>query len=577
MSLAGIEGSIDYSENGRIRIEAGDLRDGQNSTRVAFAGTAWLGERCISSVLNNAGISERIATIQSELDRDWQGAARRISGDYSFTYVNHDRDTCIIYRSVTSLSPVYYRDSNLRLSWSLNIADMFPGGAPALGDIDENAIPVLALGAPFPPLQTCYRGVRKVPPGTALVVTPQGVTSLRVDTLRADADHGDLGLAEAADGLRHHINDSVVRAVNGHDRAAVALSGGIDSAVVAVEATKSVRSLDAFHATFPHIRSLDTEHQRAQDVADCLGLRMTEVDMSASIANGGDCLTSSSGHLYPTVTCLERFFDLMSSQLEDDGITLLIGGDLGDNLFSADTLRAYGGKIVRGVRGPIAILIDLVEMLGCSDTGVQQALGVKWPWRTTPKAQQAPVQSLLTSKAEEAFRNTYQPVASMQPGDMISAGFSIFADRYSAMLNRVWAPKGISVANPFGDRTLIEYCLGLAPWHRNRVYAGQQIGKTALRAAYLDRLPGNVLQGYSKNVYMSVHGSYVRQNRGFLTALLGEDSVLASTGVIDVLTTRDLIHSAAPAGLLAITTAAGTEIWLRDMSSFPLPDMKVST
>lgn len=576
----GLQGTIERDRAGEVTVLRSSLIPSAGSAgaaipRVVLVGRAWLGGMSIAP----PNRIPQLRKLESELDRDWQSTVRQMTGDFCLTYLNEEQGTCVIYRCVTSTRPVYYRDVGNGINWAMDITRLFSAGTPTIRDVDMDAIPILVSCEPLPPERTCYRGVRKIPPGSALVISKYGVEPVLIDKLATTIDLTELSLRDVAAELRGRINEAVARAVSGHDEIGVCLSGGIDSAVVLAEAAKLVDRTVAFHGAFPQFKALDPERKRAEEVTGMLGVQMFPIEMSASIAIGGDlCLTSSYGQAYPNLTCLEPLLTSFVPRCSEQGISLVVDGDVGDLLFYPLGQRIYTHRVSRR-RGPLALFADILDVLGCANAKVGNISKLSMAKRDAKRDKNEPAtRSLLTREASRKC-NPMCPSSSSSPQDVIAEAFTRNVDSYSMRIQNMWSKYDIELAHPFADRRLIEYCASLPAWHRNRIYAGQAINKAALRAAYVDRLPPSVIRGYDKSAYTSIHETYLRENRAFVAALLDSSSMLAKSGIIEDRTALEFIRSGAgePATLGAIIAAAGVEIWLRGLANAPLPELKGRT
>ena len=146
------------------------------------------------------------------------------------------------------------------------------------------------------------------------------------------------------------------------------------------------------------------------------------------------------------------------------------------------------------------------------------------------------------------------------------------ADIDTNLLMHAFLPNNVLLLHPYADRSLIEFCLGLAPHHRAGFAAGQPISKLLLRLAYLGDLPSSIIGREVRLPYASVQPFYCLNNQAELQTVFGPDSCLAQLGIIDpprmasILTDTSALmdHSG------SLVPAAAVELWLRHIAGVPL-------
>jgi len=106
-----------------------------------------------------------------------------------------------------------------------------------------------------------------------------------------------------------------------------------------------------------------------------------------------------------------------------------------------------------------------------------------------------------------------------------------------------------------------------------RLYAGRRLSKVALRAAYLKRLPTDILSREFKTPYVAVTATMVRRNRRYLTDLLGPESMLASLSVTSHAAIADALNAERDNRDRSelLMRMAAVELWLRKLAAHPVP------
>jgi asparagine synthetase B (glutamine-hydrolysing) len=498
---------------------------------------------------------------------DWRSVVVGARGDFVACFPSCDGRDHVVFRSLMSTLPVFFRDDGIEVTWAIEVSALFPSEGPTLADVDVDVLPIVLKSGPLSGELTCFRGVRKLNPGQALVVGEHGSRILQVDTLEPTDDARGLSLLEAGEALRELIRASVRRSLAGVTESAVCLSGGIDSGVVA-EAGVQRASLVGYHCLFTGVEPLEGERVRAEEIARYLGMEFIPLDMSSSVGPAGRALEHAAGQLYPVLNCFERFYYQLGEELTERGISSIVDGSFGDNLFVGNESRLYGRKPgdapLRGFG-----LRSAIDVLGGVFTTWSQVSGRK-PRPILSPATFATFDTCLSSGAMASVERYFLDLASQPDADFMTV-LAVYGDRYSAIANRAWFRHGLSIAHPLRDRQVIEYCLGLEPWHKVRLFAGQRVQKAALRAGYLGALPASIIKGYPKSIYTEVHDAYVRHNRRRILDLLSESSVLAGLGMIEPGKVKQFVLDGGIGASAELVPLVGTELWLRWLAGEPIP------
>ena len=138
--------------------------------RVTLCGIAWLGEQTfgrgpISDLLALQQMLDETSSVQTQLTR--------LDGDFLLSYLAPDLSCCWLFRNVTGMRALYYRQHSDRLCWSTSIEDLFENG-PTLDDVDLAQLPLLVTSGHLQPTQTCYRNVFSLPAGHGIQIQADG-------------------------------------------------------------------------------------------------------------------------------------------------------------------------------------------------------------------------------------------------------------------------------------------------------------------------------------------------------------------------------------------------------------------
>ena len=196
---------------------------------------------------------------------------------------------------------------------------------------DPVAIAAWISGAPLEPEETLYASLRRVPAGHALVVDTGGSRLVRTWD---PPEPGTLPAASASE-FGALLEGALARALAG-GRAAVFLSGGVDSAAVASAAATASERLGLEP---PLALCVDMEGAREGPtqaaVADALGLVLctAQARVEEGLLDRG--LERVASSLWPTAAMWAPVFDGLAATAAAEGVRVLADGQGGDDLVDA--------------------------------------------------------------------------------------------------------------------------------------------------------------------------------------------------------------------------------------------------
>jgi asparagine synthetase B (glutamine-hydrolysing) len=529
-------------------------------SRIALSGFCSYGRSDAGS-----GISSEawLLELEAALDRDGAGLLRNLPGDFSLCYVTPDFASCAVYRSLTGTRPLYFRRAEGSVTWSTHPIDLFEGSTPRMSDVRLELLPALATAGDIDPSNSCFREIERLPAGYLLLIRRGLVQITAHDEFRPLQVSRPATLSDAADEFRSLVGAATRRRFSGSDRVGVFLSGGLDSAVAAYEVRKVAQDVVGFHWSWRVLPELEHELEAARLVAEALGIRLIELDFSASVGTDGKYVDSMREASLPFNHSFYQCFAATAVAAAEQGVELLTSGHLGDALFTATQADVS-----------LAHLISPWEQL-------LHRLGSLWslrPWHTPSSSYQAPrVDAALPWLSPEAAKlagelgNHRYPapegVVSPDVYEAIKRALHHDSEHDAALQNGPLGDAGIALAHLYPSRELVELALSLSSDQRCRLYAGMPISKLPMRAAYLDRLPAYVVRRESRAPYIAVAENFARNNRDQLWTLLGEGSRLAELGVVRSAAIRMTLESPAKlrASAGALVRSAGVELWLRGL------------
>lgn len=185
------------------------------------------------------------------------------------------------------------------------------------------------LVAPAP--QTLYRGINKLPPGTAGTCDARGVRTWRFWDVTAERSFVDVPLDEAALRVRGLLEESVSARLMSDVPVGVLLSGGFDSsALVGLLAGQAVRT-PTFSVGFADAPALDERHE-ARWVARHFGTDHHEVTVSPREALGAlAAMVHHQDEPLADPVCMPLGF--VCALARERGVPVVLAGEGADELF----------------------------------------------------------------------------------------------------------------------------------------------------------------------------------------------------------------------------------------------------
>ena len=224
--------------------------------------------------------------------------------------------------------------------------------------IDQDALAYYLLLQYVPAPFSIYRSVRKLLPGSTLVVEADG-DAIRVHEPQRyfsfnptqPRGRGGPSYAEREEELRLRVREAVRKRLMSDVPLGAFLSGGVDSALVAAMVTQELgRPLSTFSIGFGG--TTETEHEYAREVAYHLGTdhheEILEPDALQLVHEIADRLDEPNGDS----SCLPTY---LLSRYTRQHVTVALSGDGGDELFGGygryrDTIMEQGSQFQRLVR-----------------------------------------------------------------------------------------------------------------------------------------------------------------------------------------------------------------------------------
>ena len=289
--------------------------------------------RELRTELEAEGIRFRSASdtevVLQALSRWGSHALSRFDGMYALAFYEVDQRRLLLARDPVGIKPLYVLEHPLGLVFGSQYDQVVRHPWCQRHRIDLQALgSFLRLGW-VPPPEGLIEGTRMVEPGTAVVLEPgRGVRTLRFRTFfDEDPSVSDPGEVQALvdEAVRAGVRSQLVSDVP----VGVFLSGGVDSPLVAAEATRSAPDVPSFT-----IGSDDAHHDESDDArryAAAIGTGHVERRLGAAEARAQvDHLVEAYSEPFSDFSSLPT---LLVSALARERVTVALSGDGGDEGF----------------------------------------------------------------------------------------------------------------------------------------------------------------------------------------------------------------------------------------------------
>lgn len=298
-------------------------------------------------------------------------ALTRAEGMFAFALWDSRERTLTLARDAMGEKPLYYgwqgQGSMRSLLFGSDLAALrcHPAFAAA---IDPEAIGLMLRYLHVPDPWSAYHGIRKVMPGTYVVVRPADgqERSIRYwDTLAVAAEGVtspfEGGADAAVDALERVLSDAVERQMVSDVPLGAFLSGGVDSSsIVALMQARSRRPIKTFTVGFAEATYNEADHARA--VARHLGTDHTELVVTA--ADAMEVIPQLPSMFSEPFAVASQIPTYIISRLAREQVTVSLSGDGGDELFGGYNRHLYSHRYWKHIaRVPPSLRTAVAPML----------------------------------------------------------------------------------------------------------------------------------------------------------------------------------------------------------------------
>jgi hypothetical protein len=283
-----------------------------------------------------------------------------LRGVFALVLFDWAKDLAICARDPMGIHPLFYADVGPALLVSAS-PERLVGGTGVSNDVHRLALAEWVVGVYPQQGETFYEHVKRLPRGHRLEVEDGAARIVRYWLPRMNSPDESLDPMTAVDSLAMLVNQAVARCL-GSGRAAVQVSGGVDSALVAASTTalSAARGVDPPPAFSLRSGDPEADEDESQDaVVRALGLEHHVVHDRA--ACGGEMLSSgirkSGESWFPCVVPWEGVWDHLLRQARSLGCNALLSGSGGNDWLEAGW--SWAADLIR--RGDVRGLRTFIE------------------------------------------------------------------------------------------------------------------------------------------------------------------------------------------------------------------------
>jgi len=450
------------------------------------------------------GDTEVIAHLYEERGDD---AVAALDGMFALVIWDARSRRLVLARDHFGKKPLYYWHDLRRFVFGSEIKALLAAGVP-VEMAEENLGEYLAFGY-VPTPRTLFRGVRKLPPASLLVVDAAGVAPPRPYwDLRfpARGEAGRVRLRDAADRVRDLLFAAVRKRLLADVPLGLLLSGGVDSAAVAAIMARLVPGrVKTFTVGFEGDAFFD-ERPYAQQVARDLD---TEHHSSVVRPEAGALLETLLGHHdepFGDSSALPTYLVAREARAH---VTVALNGDGGDETFAGYD-RFHAALLADRIPSPLAHALRAAARLvpeGPSHHTRRRRIrrfadkaALPFDERIFSWTSFFDLPTLRTLDADhladrERVLSSYREALARCAGASLLSRLlylnarTYLLDDLLPKMDRMTMAHGLEARSPMLDRSLIEYVAGLPDRLKRR--GGR--GKIVLKKAVADMLPREIL------------------------------------------------------------------------------------
>lgn len=195
---------------------------------------------------------------------------QKLNGFFAFGFYDKEENSLLVARDRFGIKPLYYQHSEGRFIFSSSLTALMQGIDNPEICLDNLATYLQLSYSPAP--ATILKNAFKLMPGTFLKLDKSGLKETRYYEVPATAPFGESQKENAIDQFKSLLEKSVQDRLQADVPLGTFLSGGFDSSVIAMLASREKPDIPVFSIGFPDQPFYD-ESDRAKAIARHLGLK----------------------------------------------------------------------------------------------------------------------------------------------------------------------------------------------------------------------------------------------------------------------------------------------------------------
>jgi asparagine synthase (glutamine-hydrolysing) len=299
------------------------------------------------------GDTEVIAHLYEEIGLE---AIPALDGMFALVIWDAARRRLVLARDRVGKKPLYYWSDARRFVFGSEIKALLAAGVPA--EFDDSGLAEYVAYGYVPTPRTLFRGIRKMPPSSTMVIDASGVHAPQAYWDLRYPDAGDvrpMTLEEGAERVRDTLTAAVKKRLVADVPLGVLLSGGVDSSAIAALMTPLVTGrLKTFVVGFEG-HSFYDERAHAERVARHLGSEHHASVVKPDAAALIETLLYHHDEPFGDSSALPTY---LVAQEARKYVTVVLNGDGGDETFAGyDRFQAalLAERIPRSVRAGLRV------------------------------------------------------------------------------------------------------------------------------------------------------------------------------------------------------------------------------
>jgi asparagine synthase (glutamine-hydrolysing) len=438
-------------------------------------------------------------------DRE-EGIVPLLDGMFALAIWDARRRRLVLARDGFGKKPLYYWSDARRFVFGSEIKALLAAGVPA-EMADEHLREYLAFGY-VPTPSTFFKGIRKLPPASLMVVDAHGPSAPRAYwdlSYPPEGAAAEVDLGQAAERVRDLLSAAVRKRLVSDVPLGVLLSGGVDSSAVAAFMTRLVPGrVKTFAVGFEGDAYFD-ERPHAAHVARHLGTEHHESVVAPHAAELVETLLHHHDEPFGDSSALPTYLVAREARRE---VTVALNGDGGDEVFAGYD-KFWAALLARRIPGPLRALLRagarvfpeggthhgrLKRLRRFADKATRPELERIAGWSTF--FDRPEIEALTCGRADGDVLASYREALGKCEGRSLLSRLlylnarTYLLDDLLPKMDRMSMAHGLETRSPFLDRSLAEYVATLP----DELKRSGRHGKIVLKKAVEDLLPAAILR-----------------------------------------------------------------------------------